>query len=297
MASDASPQFRKLVARLRARGRVPLGDLAMMRAGMEAVALPVADDVTVAPTSVAGMPAEWLAAPSADDRVILYVHGGGFCLGSLRTHRKLAGDVARAAGARVLLVDYPLAPERPFPAAIHALVGAYEELRRTTPAARIALAGDSAGGGLAVAALVALRERGAALPAAAACISPWVDLVRTDPVPAACITADPIVAPEDLVVMGDWYLAGADPAAALASPVRADLRGLPPLLVHVGAAEVLVADAEALAERARAAGVAVTLEVWPEMIHVWHIFAGRVPEATAAVERVGAFLRQRFAAR
>jgi acetyl esterase/lipase len=143
--TTASPQFLKLVQRLRERPRVEPVDVVRLRRGMEAVAFPVAADVTVTATSVAGTPAEWLAAPGADDRVLLYVHGGGFVMGSPSTHRKLAGDLARAAGIRVLLLDYPLAPEHLFPAAIHAVVAAYRALRATVLAERIVLAGDSAG--------------------------------------------------------------------------------------------------------------------------------------------------------
>ena len=290
----ASPQFLKLVGLLRERGRVPGRDVAGRRRDMEAVAFPVAADVSVAATSIAGVPAEWVAAPGADERVLLYLHGGGFVMGSPNTHRKLAGDLSRAAGARVLLLDYPLAPERPFPAAIAAVVAVYAALRRDLPATRLAIGGDSAGGGLTIAALLALRDAAEAPPAAAVCISPWVDLVRAGGVSPARAAADPVVGPDDLMAMRAWYLGATSPAEPLASPVLADLRGLPPLLIHVGEAEILVDDAVTLATRARAAGVDVQLEVWPEMIHVWHVFAGRVPEATAAVAAIGEFVRVRL---
>lgn len=289
----ASPQFQKLLGRLREKGHGAAGDVARMRREMEAVAFPVAADIAVEPTSIASMRAEWIAAPEASDRVLLYLHGGGYVMGSLDTHRKLAGDLARAAGVRVLLLDYPLAPEQPFPAATDAVVAAYELLAREVSPERIAIGGDSAGGGLTVSVLLALRDRGLPVPAAAVCISPWVDLVREPgDAPPALVAADPVVSPHRLAAMRDWYLGPSAPDDRLASPVLADLRGLPPLLVHVGEAEILLDEAKVLAERARAAGVEATLEVWPEMIHVWHVFAGRVPEATAAVERVGSFLRQ-----
>jgi acetyl esterase/lipase len=295
----ASPQLEKVVGLLRERPRDPRADVARRRRGMEAVAFPVATDVAVEPTSIAGQAAEWVTAPGAavDARVVLYLHGGGFVMGSPSTHRKLAGDLSRAAAARVLLLDYPLAPERPFPAAIDAIAAAYVVLARETPAARIVIAGDSAGGGLTIAALLALRDAGVPLPAAAVAISPWVDLVRASAVSPALVAADPVVGLEDLNAFRDWYLQGANPADPAASPVRADLRGLPSLLIHVGAAEILVDDATVLAARARAAGVDVTLQVWPEMIHVWHVFAGRVPEATEAVARVGEFVRRHVPAR
>ena len=295
----ASPQFEKLVRILREKRRQDGSPppVEVLRAGMEATALPVGDDVAVRPVDAGGIGAEWVTAAGArDDRAVLYLHGGGYVMGSFATHRKLAGDVSRASGARCLLVDYRLAPEHPHPAGVEDAVRAYRWLLdQVGDPGRIAVAGDSAGGGLTVAALVALRDAGSPLPAAAACISPWVDMSGDAPSYETRAARDPVVAPGDLQRFRDWYLGGADPNSPLASPVRADLTGLPPLLVQVGDAEVLLDDASTLAERARAAGVDVTLEVWPDMVHVWHVFAGRVPESTAAVERIGGFLRARFA--
>jgi phosphinothricin tripeptide acetyl hydrolase len=226
---------------------------------------------------------------------VLYLHGGGFVMGSPVTHRKLAGDISRASGARVLLLDYRLAPEHPNPAATDDGVQAYRWLlEQGVEPGSVAVAGDSAGGGLTVAVLLALRDAGAPMPAAAVCISPWVDMTGE----AASITTraerDPMVGTGDLARFTDWYLAGADARAS--SPVYADLQGLPPLLIHVGDEEILLDDSVLLAERATAAGVDATLEVWPEMFHVWHVFAGRVPESTAAVEQVGQFLRSQLGA-
>ena len=298
----ASPQFEKLVRVLwekRRRGGSPPPPVEALRAGMEATALPVGDDVVVRPVDAGGVGAEWVAAGGArDDRAVLYLHGGGYVMGSFATHRKLAGDVSRAAGARSLLVDYRLAPEHAHPAAVEDAVRAYRWLLDEVGAdpGRVAVAGDSAGGGLAVATLVALRDSGGPLPAAAVCVSPWVDLGCDAASYEGRATRDPIVTVGDLRRFRDWYLGGADPRLPSASPARADLRGLPPLLVQVGDAEVLLDDASLLAERARAAGVDVTLEVWPDMVHVWHVFAGRVPESTAAVERIGDFLLTHLAA-
>ena len=290
--SVPSTQFQKLRQILFLKRRPP-GSVAVekLRANFEALALPVAGDVAVTPLEIAGMPVEELMAPGADPgRTVLYLHGGGYVMGSPHSHRKLAGDVSRAAGARVLVPDYPLAPEHPFPAAIESIGTLYDALVATTPAARLAVAGDSAGGGLAAATLISLRDHGASLPAAAVLISPWLDLVRDGGVDAGLAARDPIVAAEDLDVFRRWYLHDADPREPLASPVLADLRGLPPVLIHVGSDEIVNADSRRFAERCGSA----ELEVWDEMVHVWHVFAGRVPEATAAVERIGVFLRARL---
>ena len=294
----ASPQYEKLVRILWER-RVAGGShpVEALRAGMAAVALPAGDDVTATPVDAGGIPAEWVRAGDREgDGVILYLHGGGYVMGSLLTHRKLAGDLARASGARVLLLDYRLAPEHALPAGIDDGVAAYRWLlAEGVEPAKIAIGGDSAGGGLTVAVLLALRDAGIALPGAGVCISPWANLMLDAPSIETRADRDPVVNRQSLQRFRDWYVAGTDPRAALASPVFADLRGLPPLLIHVGDAEILLDDARALADRAEASGVDVTLEIWPDMVHVWHIFAGRVPEATAAVERIGAFLTERLA--
>jgi epsilon-lactone hydrolase len=229
---------------------------------------------------------------------VLYLHGGGYVMGSLATHRKLAGDVSRAAGARVLLLDYRLAPEAPYPAAVDDAVAAYRWLLAAgiEPQA-IAVAGDSAGGGLTVATLLALRDRGFPMPGAGVAISPWADLTMESASIEGLAERDPVVRGGDLKRYRDWYLDGTDPRHPGASPAHADLTGLPPLLVHVGEAEVLLDDAVLLAESGRRDGVDVTLEAWPDMVHVWHVFAGRVPESTAAVDRIGEFLRARLVGR
>jgi monoterpene epsilon-lactone hydrolase len=293
----ASPQYEKLVGILWERRRPP-GDHAVeaLRKGMEVVALPPGDDITIASVDLEGLPGEWVVAAGArTDRAVLYLHGGGYVMGSFLTHRKLAGDISRAAQARVLLVDYRLAPEHPCPAGVADAAQAYRWLLAEVgdPGA-LAIAGDSAGGGLTVATLVALRDAGVELPAAAVCISPWVDCALDATSIEDRADRDPIVSGPDLRRFRDWYVGSASPWPVLASPGRADLTGLPPLLIHVGDAEVLLDDARLLSERADGAGVDVTLEIWPEMVHVWHVFAGRVPESTEAVERVGAFLRARW---
>jgi monoterpene epsilon-lactone hydrolase len=293
--SVPSSQFQKLRQILFIRRRPPMPvpvAVERLRANFEALALPAAADVAVTSHQIAGMPVEELMTPGADPgRTVLYLHGGGYVMGSPHSHRKLAGDVSRAAGARVLVPDYPLAPEHPFPAAIESIGRLYDCLAAPTSAARLAIAGDSAGGGLTAATLISLRDRGAMLPAAAVLISPWLDLVRDGGVDAALAARDPIVAAEDLDTFRRWYLRDADPREPLASPVLADLRGLPPMLIQVGSDEIVAADSRRFTERCGSA----ELEVWDEMVHVWHVFAGRVPEATAAVERIGVFLRAHLA--
>jgi epsilon-lactone hydrolase len=253
----------------------------------------VAIDHVTAPTR----PAEWLRPPGArTDAAVLYLHGGGYVIGSPRSHRHLAAAIARAAGTAALLLDYRLAPEHPFPAALDDAVAAYQWLLgRSLAPRRIVVAGDSAGGGLTVATLLAARERGLPRPAAGVCISPWVDLTCSGATYATKATVDPIVTRQSVNMMAEAYTGGRDPKAPLVSPLYADLRDLPPLLVHVGSDEVLLDDALGLAERARAAGVDVTLEEWPAMIHVWHWFLPMLAEAERAIGVIGRFVRDRIA--
>ena len=206
---------------------------------------------------------------------------------------KAGRDIADAARSRVLLFDYPLAPEAPFPAAIDAITNAMREIRAEFRGVAITMAGDSAGGNLVVTSMLSMHAAGVDLPDAAACISPWADLARPDGVSSGLVSVDPIVTPEALDTMRDWYLAEHEPTSPLATPHLGDLSMLPPLLIQVGGSEVLLDDARLLAESARRAGVEVTLEEWPHMVHVWHVFAGRIPESTEAVERLGTFLHQR----
>jgi epsilon-lactone hydrolase len=263
------------------------------RAGMESTAAPVPDDVIVERVDAGGVVADWVSAPGADvSKAVLYLHGGGYVIGSAVTHRELASRVSRTSGARVLVVDYRLAPEHPFPAAVDDAVAAYRWMlgQGIAPSA-VAIAGDSAGGGLAVATLLALRDAGDPLPATAVCISPWVDLEMAGDSMTSRAELDPMVQKPGLTDMAAAYLGGADPKSPLASPLHADLSGLPPLLVMVGTSETLMDDAARLTEKARAAGVEVTYEPWEDMIHVWPMFA-IMPEAVQATDRIGEFLKQ-----
>ena len=241
-----------------------------------------------------GLPAEWAADESAaGDQAALYLHGGGYVIGSVRTHRVLMAGLSRASGARVLGLEYRLAPEHPFPAPVEDAVAAYRWLLRQGYApGRIAVAGDSAGGGLAVAMLAQARSYGLPLPAAAVCFSPWVDLEGIGDSMTANAGSSDMVERDGLLFMANAYLNGANPRAPLAAPLYADLRGLPPTLIQAGGAETLLDDSTRLAEAARAAGVAVELDVWDDMIHVWQLFAPMLPEGRQALAQAGAFIRK-----
>ncbi|HXX47223.1 MAG TPA: alpha/beta hydrolase [Myxococcota bacterium] len=293
----ASPELTAVVQALRARPVVLNASVAEMRAGMEAMlaAAQLPAGVIREPREVNGVPAEWISMPgAAADRVVLYFHGGGYVIGSIATHRELAARLSAASGARVLLIDYRLGPEHRFPAAVEDAVAAYRWLLGAgySPA-HVAFAGDSAGGGLTLAALLAVRDAKLPLPATGVCLSPWVDLEGSGASMTAKAADDPIVQKGPLLQLASHYLGSADPRAPLASPLYADLRGLPPLLIQVGGAETLLDDSTRIAEKLRAAKVEVELEVWPDLIHVWQAFA-MLPEAGQAVERIGQHLRKRL---
>lgn len=294
----AGPEIKVVVEMLRANPPVKGSDVTAMRAAMAGVfaAMPPPEGVKLQGVDAGGAHAEWTRAETADDEtVVLYLHGGGYVMGSVATHRGLTSALSRATGGRVLSLDYRLGPEHPHPAAVHDATSAYRFLLALGIApSSIAIAGDSAGGGLTVATLIALRDAGVALPAAAVCISPWVDLTQSGATMQTKAAEDPMVTREALQLMANAYLAGGDPRAATASPLFADLRGLPPLLIQVGTAETLLDDARRLAERAKSAGVDVVLEEWDEMIHVWHAFAAMLPEGRRAIDRIGEYLVHQF---
>ena len=252
--------------------------------------------LTATPVDAGGVYGEWVDAPDvAHDRAVLALHSGGYTVGSCATERELAGRLSRAMGARALTIDYRLAPEHPFPAALDDALTAYRWLLRSgiTPGG-IAIAGTSAGGGLALATLLALRDAGEPLPVAAVLISPWADLTCTAESYETRAAADVVLSRPGLLEMAGYYLAGRDPRTPLASPRYADLHGLPPLLIDVGDDEILLDDAVGVAARARAADVEVALTVWPEMFHVFHGAAAVLPEAQQALDAIGVFVRSRF---
>jgi epsilon-lactone hydrolase len=241
---------------------------------------------------VAGLPAEWITPPAYDERIILYLHGGAYSVGSCASHRGIAAHIARASRARVLLPEYRLAPEHPFPAALDDSVAVYRELLADgmTPES-IVLAGDSAGGGLALSSMVTIRDRGEPLPAAAVLLSPWTDLAATGESLQACADRDPWLRPDRVAPTAARYYGNTDPNDPRVSPLYADLHGLPPLLIQVGDHEILLSDSTRLAERAEDAGVDVTLEVWEGMWHVWHAMVRLVPESQQAIDRIGSFVQ------
>ncbi len=241
-----------------------------------------------------GVPAEWVAAEgAAEDRAIIYVHGGGYVIGSVRTHRVLMSELSRASGAKVLGLEYRLAPEHPFPAPVEDTLAAYRWLlSEGFDPGRISIAGDSAGGGLTVAALVQIRYVGLPMAGAGVCISPWVDMEGTGDSVVSKAEGDPMVGKDGLLFMAGTYLAGADPKAPLAAPLYADLQGLAPLLIQVGTTEILLDDSTRLADLAKGAGVEVELEIWDDMIHVWHMFAPILPEGKQAIEQAADFIKR-----
>jgi monoterpene epsilon-lactone hydrolase len=254
---------------------------------------PVPDDVVVTDVSAGGVAAHWLDAPDTDPgRVLLFLHGGGYELGSVRSDGELAARLGRASGMRVLFPEYRLAPEHPFPAAIDDVLAAWRWLRtdQDNTAPSLAVAGASAGGGLAVALLVALRDAGEARPAAAALMSPTVDLTSSGASMTERADQDPISTPAMLRQFASDYLAGADPRTPLASPLFAPLHGLPPLLILAGTADVLLSDSERLATAAANDGVDVSLHIGDGLPHVYPIMLG-TPEAADATEQIGNFLR------
>jgi epsilon-lactone hydrolase len=251
-------------------------------------------DVDVKPVVADDVPGEWLIPPDASPRsVILYLHGGGWTLGWSNVHCKMVAHLCRAAASRALAVDYRLAPEYPFPAALEDCLTAYRWLLRSgTLPQDIVIAGDSAGGNLTLATLMSLRDAGSPLPAAALCLSPMTDLEGTGE--SFRTKKDPAQTAEFALAMARHYAGKQDLRLPLLSPHYGDLRGLPPLLIHVGGDEILLSDATRLADKARAAGVDVTLVVWPRMWHVWHLLAPSLPEARQAVDAIGAFIRERL---
>lgn len=270
--------------------------IAEQRAAMAEMAgtSPAIEGVAVEAITLGDRPAERLTPDAgATDAAVLYLHGGGYCIGSLDSHRGLGSRLALATGCTVAMLDYRLAPEHPFPAAVDDAVAAYRDLLSLgIRPDRLAIAGDSAGGGLTVATLLALRGSGEPLPAAAVCLSPWTDLTQSSTAYRNLADVDPMVSKAGLDLMSGAYLDGVDPRTELASPLfAADFGGLPPVCIEVGEYEVLIDDATGLADRMRESGVNVTLKVWPELIHVFQAFPGAlIPEADQSVDAVGAFM-------
>jgi monoterpene epsilon-lactone hydrolase len=290
----ASAELNKVLELLKSQPRNPNATVAQMRAGMEKVSERVARDVTCEGVRIGDLGAEWIVPPeAAADRVILYLHGGGYVMGSIATHRATVARIARAAKARALAIEYRLAPEHQFPAAVDDALAAYKWLlaQRYKPG-KIVIAGDSAGGGLTLATLLAIRDAKAPMAAAGVAISPWADLEGTGDSHKTRAHRDTMVGGANLGPMAKHYIGNQDPKHPLASPIHADYRGLPPLLIQVGDAETLLDDSNRVAARAKEHGVTVELEVWDDMVHVWHAFAKILPEGQQAIDKIGKFVLQ-----
>jgi len=299
MASEQAAALKATYRRLRDEALAgPEVTLAAMRRIGEAFATLASEPEGVAcePVTAGGIAGEWLVpARASPEAALLYLHGGGYILGSLASHRRLAGHLAARLGCRVLSLDYRLAPEHPHPAAINDTTRAYRWLLQQQLGAQgVAIAGDSAGGGLCVAALLKLRDEGVPLPAACTPLSPWVDLALTAPSLQTHAERDQLVGSDGLGFMAEQFLQGQDPRDPYASPLHGDLAGLPAMYIQVGAEEALFDDARRLAHRAEAAGVDVRLDCFAEMQHVFQLAAGNMPEADEALERLAGWLRPRI---
>jgi epsilon-lactone hydrolase len=297
----ASPQAERIKVELAAAVEAMFGgpdpDLAKMRVDYDRLGLAAPlPGVEVSPVDAGGVPAYWVdAAGGARDRVLLYLHGGGYVLGSAGGYNDFCGHLATAIGCRVLNVDYRLAPEHPHPAPVEDSVAAYRWLldQGITPA-HLAVAGDSAGGGLTLSTLLKLRDDGLPQPAGAVPLSPWVDMEALGATMASNAGKDVMVNEAAIKGMAEMFLMGQEARDPLAAPLYGDYRGICPMLVQVGADETLLDDAIRVADTARAAGVDVTLEIFAEMQHVFQLSAGNMPEADDAVAQIGVYLRPRL---
>jgi acetyl esterase/lipase len=261
---------------------------------------PVAEDVRLTSLDCDGVPAEWSATPGCDDgRVLLYFHGGGYCSGSIKSHRRMVTEAGRAAGVRTLAIDYRLAPEHPFPAARDDAMTAWRFLRRQGIAADdIVVGGDSAGGNLTIVLINALRAAGEALPACAWLASPWTDLTMSGATLASKDAVDPLIHKAYLEELAAAYApAPMDRRDPAVSPLFSDLHGFPPVLIQVGSAETLLADATRFAAAAGGADVRVTLEIWPQMIHAWPMWNAKLSDGRRALQSVGNFVRAHIGSR
>jgi epsilon-lactone hydrolase len=288
-ASAASFLLRRLFKPRLVRAR----DATAARKAMTGPPPPVPRGVRIEEARLGGVPGEWVSADAAPTRaILLYLHGGGYFACSPRTHRAATSAFALA-GLRTYAPDYRLAPEHPFPAAVDDALSVYRALVAQHDPRTLVVAGDSAGGGLSVALLLRVREEGLPAPAAAALFSPFVDLAATGESARRNSARCAMFTGEVFPRAAHWYLGDRDPRMPLASPLYADLHGLPPLLIHVGEDETLLDDSRRLAERARAAGVDVSIKEWPRVPHVWQLFHRYVPEGRASLQEASDFLSAR----
>jgi monoterpene epsilon-lactone hydrolase len=291
MGSQDIKSVRMLLAAIRSKDQPPLAELRIRYDGISKMfALP--EGMLVENIQAGDVPAERLRGRNTvPGRTVLYLHGGGYAIGSPVSHRHVAAALVEAADATLVVPDYRLAPEHRYPAALHDALAAYTWLlEHGQDPAQLIVAGDSAGGGLALALMISARNQGIRLPAAGVLISPWVDLAGTGETLETLQARDPVVQRAGLIDMARHYLGDRDPRTPLASPLYADLTGLPPLLIQVGSEEVLLDDSLRLHHKAREQGVMTTLEVWDEMIHVWHFFHPQLQEGRDAIRRVGQYI-------
>jgi len=256
---------------------------------------PIAEDVQITAVDLGGISGEWSIVPGSDDtRILMFFHGGGYCSGSILSHRRMVTEAGRAAGMRTLAVGYRLAPEHPFPAALNDARAAWRFLRqRGIAAAHIGLGGDSAGGGLTVALINMLRDDNEALPACAWLVSPWTDLTMSGATLITKDETDPIIHKAYLQELAKAYLGdGVNKEDPRVSPLFADVRGFPPTLIQVGSDETLLDDATRFAAVLGAADAPVTLEIWPHMIHAWHLWNAHLEPGRRALASAGAFIRR-----
>ena len=294
----ASAELDKLVSMLRTAKISSDTTIGEIRAGWEkfAASFVPAADLSFKPDVAGGVAVEWVTAPHSDpSRVVLYLHGGGYTIGSIASYRSYTGRLARASQSRLLSVGYRLAPEHPFPAALDDAVSSYHWLldQGISPS-RISVVGDSAGGGLALSMAIAIRDAGAPTPASIVAIGPSTDLAKEGASMKERAHLDPIVTYESSMAHALRYVGPrGNLKHPLASPLYADLRGLPPLLIMVGTHEALFDDSTRFAAKAEAAGVEVQLDIWEEMIHVWPFFADILPEGRQAIDKIGDYIRAR----
>jgi epsilon-lactone hydrolase len=256
---------------------------------------PAADDIKREPVDIGGLPGEWSMAPGSDaSHVLLFFHGGGYCSGSILSHRRLVTEAGRAARARTLAIEYRLAPEHPFPAALDDAFAAWNFLRTSGIAAEhVVVGGDSAGGGLTIALINRLRDAGERIPGCAWLLSPWTDLTLSGETLVTKDAVDPIIHQAYLAELVEAYVpSDIDRKDPRVSPLYADLKGFPPTLIQVGACETLLEDSARFAAAAGAANVAVTLEVWPDMIHAWPMWNAHLEPGRRALANFGEFIRR-----
>lgn len=296
--AEISALMEMLAARPQPEPDAPPPTIEEQRAGFDGMGdlMPPPEGTTHEDFKIGDMDARLVSAEGAGkQRTMLYLHGGGYVIGSIRSHYGLAGRLSEASDASVLQIDYRMAPENPFPAAIDDALSAYRWLLDEGHAAgSIVIAGDSAGGGLTIATLVAIKDAGLATPAAGICMSPWVDLEGLGESMTTKADVDPLVQKDGLLNWAGLYLGDADPRTPLAAPLYADLSGLPPLLIQVGTAETLLDDARRLYEKAVAAGVDTCLEEWDDMIHIWHFFAPMLSDGRKAISRIAEFASEHW---